>query len=94
MIAKAQFTAAAPFQQTKVATQRMTLTAGETHVLHCRQQWVRVLVGDAWISINGEDIVLGVGEWARLEAALHPAVISSARFTTDAPLEVELYWEQ
>lgn len=93
MFAKSHLVSAAPLPQVKVSAERISLTAGQSQPLSRRQQWVRVLSGEAWITFNGEDIILGVGEWVSLEAGRFPAVVSSARFATDGRVEVEVYWE-
>jgi hypothetical protein len=53
------------------------LSAGEVRRLQRTPHTIRLIAGRAWISVNGQDIVLVSGDEVCLAASRYPAVISS-----------------
>jgi hypothetical protein len=87
------------FETTQVATcarvnspavkpsQTVRLGAGSVRTLQRASQVIRVVSGCAWITLDGDDIVLCGGQAIRLVPGKHPAVISGP---SDHPVVYEI----
>jgi hypothetical protein len=69
------------------SSQVFRLGAGSVRTLQRARQVVRVISGCAWITLDGDDIVLCSGETVRLAPGKHPAVISGP---SDRPVVYEI----
>ncbi len=67
--------------------QTVRLGAGSVRTLPRASQMIRVVAGCAWITLDGDDIVLCSGQEVRLVPGRHPAVISGP---SDYPVIYEI----
>ncbi len=68
-------------------SQTVRLGAGGVRTLQRASQVIRVVSGCAWITLDGDDIVLCSGQAVRLVPGKHPAVISGP---SDYPVIYEI----
>jgi mannose-6-phosphate isomerase-like protein (cupin superfamily) len=62
---------------TKERPTRLRLGIGNVHTLRRAAQRIHVVAGSAWISLDGDDIVLQRGQSVVLPAGQHAPVISA-----------------
>jgi quercetin dioxygenase-like cupin family protein len=67
--------------------QIIELAAGKAHTLARPTQTVRVVQGNAWITLDGEDYLIKAGQEVMVQVQKAPAVISSPN---DEPLIFEV----
>ncbi len=66
---------------------RVMLLAGEVHRVRSNYRGLRIRSGQAWVTVNGRDLVLKRGEEVALEKRHDAAVVSALG---RAPLVIEL----
>ncbi len=69
---------------------RVMLLTGEVHRVRSNYRGLRIRSGQAWITVNGRDLVLKRGEEVALEKRHDAAVVSALGY---APLVIELLGE-
>ena len=76
----------ATYTMGKMTRCTIELMQGYVNTEKCQSQILRVVSGTAWVSMNGEDIILQPGEELNLSNCRHDAVVSA---TGNEPLVYE-----